>query len=91
VPHRAPSRAVLLLGSLALAVGVAAIARPAALDAASWVLLGSIAGLLVEMTAPLLGVVMLLALLPAKLLPLGIASAIGAIAGRAAVTRLGPA
>jgi H+/Cl- antiporter ClcA len=55
------------------------------------VLLGSVAGLLVEMTAPMLGVVMLLALLPAKLLPLGIAGAVGAIAGRLAVTRLQPA
>jgi H+/Cl- antiporter ClcA len=54
------------------------------------VLLGSVAGLLVEMTAPMLGVVMLLALLPAKLLPLGIAGAAGAIAGRLAVTRLQP-
>jgi H+/Cl- antiporter ClcA len=52
------------------------------------VLLGSVAGLLVEMTAPMLGVVMLLALLPAKLLPLGIAGAVGAIAGRFAVERL---
>jgi H+/Cl- antiporter ClcA len=52
------------------------------------VLLGSVAGLLVEMTAPMLGAVMLLALLPAKLLPLGIAGAAGAIAGRLAVTRL---
>jgi H+/Cl- antiporter ClcA len=52
------------------------------------VLLGSVAGLLVEMTAPMLGVVMLLALLPAKLLPLGIAGAAGAIVGRFAVTRL---
>ena len=35
------------------------------------VLLGSVAGLLVEMTAPVLGAVMLLALLPLKLVPLG--------------------
>jgi hypothetical protein len=42
------------------------------------------------MTAPLLGVVMLLALLPAKLLPLGIAGAAGAIAGRVALARLKP-
>jgi H+/Cl- antiporter ClcA len=54
------------------------------------VLLGSVAGLLVEMTAPMLGVVMLLALLPAKLLPLGIAGAAGAITGRFAITRLQP-
>jgi H+/Cl- antiporter ClcA len=52
------------------------------------VLLGSVAGLLVEMTAPMLGIVMLLALLPSELLPLGIAGAAGAIAGRLAVTRL---
>jgi H+/Cl- antiporter ClcA len=52
------------------------------------VLLGSVAGLLVEMTAPMLGVVMLLALLPTKILPLGLAGAAGAIAGRFAVTRL---
>jgi H+/Cl- antiporter ClcA len=55
------------------------------------VLLGSVAGLFVEMTSPMLGVVMLLALLPAKLLPLGTAGAAGAIAGRLAVTRLAPA
>jgi H+/Cl- antiporter ClcA len=55
------------------------------------VLLGSVAGLFVEMTSPMLGVVMLLALLPAKLLPLGVAGAAGAIAGRLAVTRLQPA
>jgi H+/Cl- antiporter ClcA len=36
------------------------------------VLLGSVAGLLVDMTAPLVGAIMLLALLPAKLLPLGL-------------------
>ena len=52
------------------------------------VLLGSVAGLLVEMTSPALGVVMLLALLPAKLLPLGLAGAAGAMAGRYAVARL---
>ena len=55
------------------------------------VLLASVAGLFVEMTSPMLGVVMLLALLPAKLLPLGTAGAAGAIAGRLAVTRLQPA
>lgn len=51
------------------------------------VLLGSIAGLLVEMSAPVLGVVMLLALLPGKMLPLGLAGAAGAIGGRAALHR----
>jgi H+/Cl- antiporter ClcA len=52
------------------------------------VLLASVAGLFVEMTSPMLGVVMLLALLPAKLLPLGIAGAAGAVAARLAVTPL---
>jgi H+/Cl- antiporter ClcA len=49
------------------------------------VLLGTVAGLFAEMTAPFLGVVMLLALLPVKLLPLGLAGAAGAIAARYAV------
>jgi H+/Cl- antiporter ClcA len=51
------------------------------------VLLGSVAGLLVETTAPALGVVLLLALLPAKLIPVGLAGALGAIAGRRLLTR----
>lgn len=51
------------------------------------ILIGAIAGLLVEMTAPALGVVMLLALLPVELLPLGFAGAVGAVAGRAALDR----
>lgn len=51
------------------------------------VLLGCIAGLLVEMTAPVLGVVMLLALVPAALLPLALAGAAGAIAARMLLAR----
>jgi H+/Cl- antiporter ClcA len=51
------------------------------------VLLGCIAGLLVEMTAPMLGVVMLLALVPVELLPLALAGAAGAIAVRTLLTR----
>jgi H+/Cl- antiporter ClcA len=51
------------------------------------VLLGCIAGLLVEMTAPVLGVVMLLALVPAELLPLALAGAAGAIAARMLLAR----
>jgi H+/Cl- antiporter ClcA len=51
------------------------------------VLLGCIAGLLVEMTAPVLGVVMLLALVPAALLPLALAGAAGAIAARTLLAR----
>ena len=57
----------------------------------SGVLLGSVAGLLVEMSAPVPGLIMLLALLPAKLLPLGVAGGAGAIAARSLVTRLRPA
>ena len=57
----------------------------------SGVLLGSVAGLLVEMSAPIPGVIMLLALLPAKLLPLGLVGGAAAIAARALVTRLRPA
>lgn len=52
------------------------------------VLLGSLAGLLVEMTAPVLGAILLLALLPTALLPLGLAGAAGAIAGRALLGRV---
>jgi H+/Cl- antiporter ClcA len=51
------------------------------------VLLGCIAGLLVEMTAPMLGVVMLLALVPVELLPLALAGAAGAIAARTLLAR----
>ena len=55
------------------------------------ILLGCTAGLLVVMTSPVPGAVMLLALLPFTLLPLGLAGALGAIAARAALTRLRPA
>lgn len=51
------------------------------------VLLGCIAGLLVETTAPMLGVVMLLALVPAELLPLALTGAAGAIVARTLLTR----
>lgn len=51
------------------------------------VLLGCIAGLLVEMTAPVLGVVMLLALVPGALLPLALTGAAGAIAARMLLAR----
>jgi chloride channel protein, CIC family len=55
------------------------------------VLIGAIAGLLVEMTAPALGVILLLALLPAKLLPLGLVGALGAVAGRRLLSPRPPA
>jgi H+/Cl- antiporter ClcA len=66
--------------SLAAATAFPSVAGPG-------VLIGSIAGLLVEMTAPALGVVMLLALLPIEMLPLGLAGAAGAVGGRALLTR----
>ena len=52
------------------------------------VLLGSIGGLLAEMTSPALGAVMLLALLPAKLLPLGLVAAGSAALGRRLLDRV---
>ena len=52
------------------------------------ILLGCLAGLLVEMTAPLLGAVMLLALLPPALLPLGLVGAAGAVLMRTGTERL---
>ncbi len=55
--------------------------------AGTGIMLGCIAGLLVEMTSPAPGVVMLLALLPAKLLALGLAGAAGAMLGRALIIR----
>jgi H+/Cl- antiporter ClcA len=53
------------------------------------IMLGAIIGLLCEMTAPILGIVVLLALVPVKLIPVGLAGAVGAIAGRRVVDRLG--
>lgn len=53
------------------------------------VMLGCVAGLLVAMSNPAIGAVMLLALLPAKLLPLGLAGAAGAVAGKAVFKRDG--
>jgi H+/Cl- antiporter ClcA len=52
------------------------------------IMIGAIIGLLVEMTAPILGIVVLLALVPLKLVPLGLAGAGGAILGRRLVDRL---
>ena len=77
-----PSVFVGVAVSLCAAEAVPAIAGPG-------VLLGAIAGLLVEMTNPAAGAIMLLALLPAALLPLGLAGAAGAIAAKAAIKRGG--
>jgi H+/Cl- antiporter ClcA len=84
-------RGGLVFPSVFAGVAMSLVAAEAVPDIAGpGVLLGSIAGLLVEMTAPFLGVVMLLALLPGKLLPLGLAGAAGAVAGRRVVDRLRP-
>jgi H+/Cl- antiporter ClcA len=52
------------------------------------IMVGAIVGLLVEMTAPLLGIVVLFALVPLKLVPLGLAGAAGALLGRRVVDRI---
>lgn len=52
------------------------------------IMIGAIVGLLVEMTAPLLGIVVLFALVPLKLVPLGLAGAAGALVGRRVVHRV---
>jgi H+/Cl- antiporter ClcA len=52
--------------------------------------IGAIGGILVEMTLPVVGVVMLLALLPLKLLGLGVAGAAGAVLGRRLFDRVVP-
>lgn len=53
-------------------------------------MIGSIAGVLVEMTSPALGVVMLLSLVPSDLLPLALAGAAGAILPHVIHSRLHP-
>lgn len=52
------------------------------------IMIGAIVGLLVEMTAPILGIVVLFALVPLKLVPVGLAGAVGALAGRWVVDRI---
>jgi H+/Cl- antiporter ClcA len=54
------------------------------------IMVGGIVGLLTEMTAPILAIVVLFALLPVKLLPLGIAATIGAVVGRKLLERVIP-
>lgn len=53
-------------------------------------MIGSIAGVLVEMTSPALGVIMLLSLVPSELLPLALAGAAGAILPHVIKSRLHP-
>ena len=51
---------------------------------------GGVAGILVEMTSPVLGLIMLLSLLPTELLPLGVAGAFGAVLPHAIYRRVNP-
>ena len=54
------------------------------------VMIGAIAGILAEMTTPGVAVIMVLALMPAKLLPIGLIGAIGAVGGRRVIERFVP-
>lgn len=54
------------------------------------VIIGAIAGILAEMTTPGVAVIMVLALMPLKLLPIGIIGAVGAVAGRRVIERFVP-
>jgi H+/Cl- antiporter ClcA len=72
-------------------VGVAVSLCVAAIDPSlggPGIMIGAIVGLLVEMTAPILGIVVLFALVPLKLVPLGLAGAAGALLGRRVVDGL---
>ena len=77
-----PSVFAAIAVSLFAAAAVPAVAGPG-------IMLGAIVGLLVEMTAPVLGIVVLFALVPLKLVPLGLVAAAGAMGGRALLDRLG--
>lgn len=56
----------------------------------SGVMIGAVAGILAEMTTPGVAVLMVLALMPTKLLPIGLVGALGAVAGRRALERVMP-
>jgi hypothetical protein len=45
-------------------------------------MIGALAGILAEMTSPIVAVIIVLSLMPLKLLPIGLAGALGAVAGR---------
>jgi H+/Cl- antiporter ClcA len=53
-------------------------------------MIGGIAGILAEMTSPGMALIMLLALMPLDLLPIGLVGAIGAVAARRALERAMP-
>lgn len=84
-------RGGLVFPSVFTAVAVSLCVAAAAPDVAGpGIMLGAVVGLLVEMTAPALGIVVLFALLPLELVPLGLVAALGAIAGRALAGRVSP-
>ena len=76
-----PSVFVGVAASLCVAAFAPSVAGPG-------IMIGAIVGLLVEMTAPILGIVVLFALVPLKLIPLGLAGAVGALLGRRVVDRV---
>lgn len=53
-------------------------------------MIGAIAGILAEMTSPAVAFIMLLALMPTNLLPIGIVGALAAVLGRKALERVVP-
>ncbi|UGS36380.1 chloride channel protein [Capillimicrobium parvum] len=53
-------------------------------------LIGAVGGILAEMTAPVVGVIMLVALLPAKYAGIAVMAAVGVFIGRWVVDRAGP-
>ena len=51
---------------------------------------GAVAGILAEMTAPVIAVIMLFALLPLKFVGIGVAAAVGVFLGRWIADHVGP-
>jgi H+/Cl- antiporter ClcA len=53
-------------------------------------MVGAIAGILAEMTTPGIAIIMVLAMMPVKLLPIGLVGALGAVGGRRVIERFVP-
>ena len=66
---------------MGVALGLAATAAFPGLPQ-SGTMIGALAGILAEMTSPIVAVIIVLSLMPLKLLPIGLAGALGAVAGR---------
>lgn len=71
---------------VALALTVAAVAGD---HAGPGLVVGAVGGILAEMTAPVIAVIMLFALLPLKFAGLGVAAALGVLIGRQVADRVG--